>query len=580
MFGKYFSKRKQDDFYLLGEEIKIDKNNISFNNGLSSEKDSLSVCKNRTILATFGFVAVYLIIAGRLFDLCVVPHLNKNEIERKVSQIHNPIRRADIIDRNGTIIATSLPTVNLYANPRKIINPEKAAHELAVALPELDFEATLKKLKNTNSTFVYLKRNLTPSQQYQINYLGIPGLEFENGEKRVYPHKNLFAHIIGSTDIDNEGISGIEKALDERLTASDIPLQLSIDVGIQDTVREHLAEGMKKYQAAGATAVLMDVKTAEIISLVSLPDFDPNTNKVKSERAKFNMATKGVYEPGSVLKIFNTAMSLESGKVKVSDYFDATQPLKLRQNVIKDYRGENRWLSVPEILVYSSNIGSAQMALKVGGSEQRNFLEKIGLFETLDIEVAEKGKPLVPKRWSESTIATVAYGYGLAVSPLHVISGYAAMINGGIYHSPSFIKNGQKGKDGHRVISYNTSKSMRKLMRLVVTDGSGKRANVPGYEVGGKTGTANKLSENGKYVDKLVRTTFVSAFPISDPKYALIVMLDEPKPIKETWGFVTSGWNTVPTASNIISAIAPQLNLKANYDLDEIRKQRIIEASY
>lgn len=220
------------------------------------------------------------------------------------------------------------------------------------------------------------------------------------------------------------------------------------------------------------------------------------------------------------------------------------------------------------------------MALKVGGSEQRNFLEKIGLFETLDIEVAEKGKPLVPKRWSESTIATVAYGYGLAVSPLHVISGYAAMINGGIYHSPSFIKNGQKGKDGHRVISYNTSKSMRKLMRLVVTDGSGKRANVPGYEVGGKTGTANKLSESGKYVDKLVRTTFVSAFPISDPKYALIVMLDEPKPIKETWGFVTSGWNTVPTASNIISAIAPQLNLKANYDLDELRKQRIIEASF
>ena len=580
MFGKYFSKRKQDDFYLLGEEIKIDKNNISFNNSLSCEKDSLTVCKNRTMLATFGFIAVYLIIAGRLFDLCVVPHLNKDKIERKVSQIHNPIRRADIIDRNGTIIATSLPTVNLYANPRKIINPEKAAHELVVALPELNFEATLKKLKNTNSTFVYLKRNLTPSQQYQINYLGIPGLEFENGEKRVYPHKNLFAHIIGSTDIDNEGISGIEKALDERLTASDIPLQLSIDVGIQDTVREHLAEGMKKYQAAGATAVLMDVKTAEIISLVSLPDFDPNTNKVKSERAKFNMATKGVYEPGSVLKIFNTAMSLESGKVKVSDYFDATQPLKLRQNVIRDYRGENRWLSVPEILIYSSNIGSAQMALKVGGSEQRNFLEKIGLFETLDIEVAEKGKPLVPKRWSESTIATVAYGYGLAVSPLHVISGYAAMINGGIYHSPSFIKNGQKGKDGHRVISYNTSKSMRKLMRLVVTDGSGKRANVPGYEVGGKTGTANKLSENGKYVDKLVRTTFVSAFPISDPQYALIVMLDEPKPIKETWGFVTSGWNTVPTASNIISAVAPQLNLKANYDLDEIRKQRIIEASY
>lgn len=578
MFGKYFSRKKDADFYLPGEEIKIE-TSLSFNSCLSTEKDPLAMCKNRMIFAMLGFAAVYLTIALRLFDLCIIPNL-KSETENAPSRFaQNPIRRADIIDRNGTIIATSLPTVNLYANPRKILNPESAAHQLAVALPDLNFEDILRKLKGKGS-FVYLKRNLTPSQQYQINYLGIPGLEFEDGEKRVYPHKNLFAHIIGATNIDNEGLSGIEKAMDERLTSSDIPLQLSIDVGIQDTIRELLAEGMNKFHALGATAVLMDVKTSEIISMVSLPDFDPNTNKVKTERALFNMATKGVYEPGSVLKIFNTAMSLESGKVKVTDRFDATQPLKLKYNTIKDYRGENRWLSVPEILVYSSNIGSAQMALKVGGSEQRNFLEKIGFFEELDIELAEKGKPLVPKRWGDGTIATVAYGYGMAVSPLHVITAYSSVINGGLYHSPSLIKDSAKGKDGHRVISFNTSKAMRKLMRLVVTDGSGKRANVPGYEVGGKTGTANKLSERGKYVDKKVRTTFVSAFPISDPKYALLVMLDEPQPIKETWGFVTSGWNTVPTASKIISAIAPQLNLKANYDLDELRRQRIIEASY
>lgn len=578
MFGKYFSRKKSEDFYLPGEEIKID-SKISFNNSLSREKDPLSTCKNRVVFAMLGFAAVYLTIALRLFDLCIIPNLHSDETVSPAHFAQNPIRRADIIDRNGAIIATSLPTVNLYANPRKVLNPEKAAHQLAMVLPELDFEDTLKKLKHKGS-FIYLKRNLTPSQQYQINYLGIPGLEFENGEKRVYPHKNLFAHIIGTTNIDNEGISGIEKAMDERLTSSDIPLQLSIDVGIQDTIRELLKEGMEKFHAQGATAVLMNVKTSEIISMVSLPDFDPNTNKVKTERALFNMATKGVYEPGSVLKIFNTAMALESGKVKVTDRFDATQPLKLKYNTIKDYRGENRWLSVPEILVYSSNIGSAQMALKVGGSEQRNFLEKLGFFEELDIEVAERGQPLVPKRWGDGTIATVAFGYGVAVSPLHVISGYAAVVNGGVYHSPSFIKDGAKGKDGHRVISFSTSKAMRKLMRLVVTDGSGKRANVPGYEVGGKTGTANKLSDRGKYVDKKVRTTFVSAFPISEPKYALIVMLDEPQPLKETWGFVTSGWNTVPTASKIIAAIAPQLNLKANYDIDELRKQRIIEASY
>ena len=577
MWEKYFSKKGKENFYLPGEEIKLDKSTTF--KSFSCEKDPLSICKNRVWAGMVAFASVYLVIALRLFDLCVIPNLSEEDESSQKSFAASPIRRADIIDRNGTILATSLPTVNLYANPRKVLNPEKAARKLVKVLPELDFDDTVKKLRR-KGTFVYLKRNLTPAQQYQINYLGIPGLEFEDGEKRVYPHKNLFAHIIGTTNIDNEGISGIEKAMNERLTQSDIPLMLSIDTGIQDTIREILKEGMEKFHAEGATAVLMDVNSGEIIAMVSLPDFDPNINRVKNQKALFNMATKGVYEPGSVLKIFNTAMSLESGKVKVSDSFDATQPLKLKYNVIKDYRGENRWLSVPEILVYSSNIGSARMALKVGGNEQRNFLEKIGFFEELDIEVAEKGQPIIPKRWSESTIATVAFGYGVAVSPLHVISGYAAVVNGGIYHSPSLIKDSPKTKEGHRVISYNTSKAMRKLMRLVVTDGSGKRANVKGYEVGGKTGTANKLSERGKYVDKKVRTTFVSAFPISDPKYSLIVMLDEPKALKETWGFVTSGWNTVPTASKIITAIAPQLNLPANPELDELRRNRIIEASY
>lgn len=578
MFGKYFSGKGKEDFYLPGEEIKIDKSS-SFGN-FSCGSDPLLTCKNRLIFSIACFAFAYLTIAVRLFDVCVLPNLN--HVEKTDSELsiytRNRIKRADIVDRNGTIIATSLPTVNLYANPKKVLNAKKAAQELATVLTNMDVDDLYQKLTHKGN-FVYLKRNLTPSQQYQINYLGIPGLEFENGEKRVYPHKNLFAHIVGMTNIDNVGVSGIEKELDERLTQSDIPLVLSIDAGVQDTIRVLLKEGMEKFKAIGATATLIDVNTSEIIAMVSLPDFDPN-GKIEHQSDLFNMATKGVYEPGSVLKIFNTAMSLESGKVKVSDRFDATEPLRLKRNVIKDYRGENRWLSIPEILIYSSNIGSARMALKVGGSEQRSFLEKLNFFDKLNIEVAEKGKPIVPRRWGEETIATVAFGYGLAVSPLHVVSGYAAMINGGVYHDPTLIKDSAKIKNGHRVISYNTSKSMRKLMRLVVTDGSGKRANIPGYEVAGKTGTANKLSENGKYVDKKVRTTFVSAFPISNPKYALIVMLDEPKPLKETFGFVTSGWNSVPTAAKIITAIAPQLNVKANYDIDELRRNRIIEASY
>lgn len=578
MFGKYFFRNKEENFYLPGEEIEIGKS-TSFNS-FKYEKDPLAMCKNRVSFAALSFIVVYLIICLRLFEVCISSNMNNADDDDRHLRAYaqNPIKRADILDRNGTIIATSLPTVNLYANPKKVLNADKAAKDLSRILPDLRYEDIYKKLTK-RSSFVYLKRNLTPSQQYQINKLGVPGLEFENGEKRIYPHKNLFAHLIGKTDIDNNGISGIEKQLNERLTQSDIPLKLSIDSGVQDTIRSHLVEAVKKYNALGATAVLMDVKTSEVVALVSVPDFDPNSPAMPSPAAQFNMATKGVYEPGSVLKIFNAAMSLESGKVKVADSFDATQPLKLKYNVIKDYRGENRWLTVPEIMVYSSNIGSARMALKVGGAEQRQFLEKIGFFKELDYEVAEKGKPIVPKRWEESTIATVAYGYGLAVTPMHVITAFSAVVNGGIYHAPTLVKRSQEDV-GKRVLSYNTSKSMRDLLRLVVVKGSGKRANVLGYEVAGKTGTANKLSENGKYVDKKVRTTFVSTFPVSNPQYALLMMMDEPKATKETWGFVTAGWNTVPTAGKIIAEIAPQLNVKANYDLDELRQHRIIEATY
>ena len=583
MLRNFFSRRKKTSSYFLGQEIKINRGS-SFKNYVH-EDDYVFVARRRVAWGILGFAAIYIAICVRLVDLCVVPNLNKEVIVASVREDEvrafsgKPIKRADIVDRNGTIIATSLPTVNLFAHPNKILDADEAAKKLSRVLPDLRYEDILDKLKR-KSTFIYIKRNLSPSQQYQINALGIPGLEFENGEKRVYPHKNLFAHIIGTTNIDNNGISGIEKELDDRLTQSDIPLELSIDAGVQDTIREILQKGVKKFSALGGTVILMDVKTSEIISLVSFPDFDPNLGKKVSDRALFNFATKGVYEPGSVFKVFNAAMALETGRIKVSDKFDATQPLKLKYNTIKDYRGENRWLSVKEILVHSSNIGSAQMALKIGKTEQQNFVKNLGFMEALDVEVAEKARPIVPKRWGEETIATVSYGYGISVTPLHVVTGFSSIMNGGIYTPPSLIKGANKKEESRRVISFGTSKSMRSLLRSVVVEGSGKRANVTGYEVAGKTGTANKLSENGKYVDKKVMATFISAFPASNPKYALLVMMDEPKATPETFGFVTSGWNSVPVAGEIIEAVAPQLNIKANYDLDEKRKSRIIEATF
>lgn len=576
---KYFSSKKQVKFYTPGEEIGIDKKGLFKH--YSFKNDSFNTCKNRTFFAIFGFICVYLCLSIRLFDVCLSNDFkikSKTIDEAKLHSLSsNPIKRADITDRHGIVLATSLPTVNLYANPKKVLDVEKSAQNLARILPDMLYEDILSKLKS-RAKFVYIKRNLSPSQQYQINALGIPGLEFEEGEKRVYPHKSLFSHLLGSTDIDNYGIMGIERALDERLTSSDIPLKLSVDAGIQDTIKTFLSEGMQQFNASGATAILMDVKTSEIISMVSLPDFDPNDNKMPSPRAQFNFATLGAYEPGSVFKVFNAAMGLESGKIKVSDSFDATKPLKLRYNTIKDYRGENRWLSLPEVLIYSSNIGSAQIALRVGKKQQQEFMKNLGFFSNIDIEIAERAKPIVPKRWGEETVATVAYGYGLSVTPMHLITAFSAIVNGGIYHTPSLL-NKENPDTGHRVVSKKTSAEMIDLLRQVVTTGSGRRANVTGYEVAGKTGTANKLI-NGKYIDKKVMTTFVSTFPASNPQYALLVMLDEPQATKETWGFVTSGWNTVPTTNKIITAIAPQLNIEGNIDLDEKRKFRIIEASF
>ena len=580
MFGNLFS-RKNNDFYRPGEEIKIDKSFSLF--GGTYEKDPLSMCKNRLAFAMFAFLFVFGAIAVRLFDVCILsqtPYVQtaQDDDEHFYALPENPIKRADIVDRNGAIIATSLPTVHLYANPSKIINPQKAAQKLAAVLPDIRYEDILKKLTKKGS-FVYIKRNLSPSQQYQINYLGIPGLEFEDSEKRIYPHKNLFAHLIGSTNIDNLGVSGMEKALDERLRESDIPLKLTIDAGIQDTIRQGLAEGIKRFDALGGVAILMDVNTAEVIAMVSLPDYDPNNINKVSERAMFNFATKGVYEPGSVLKVFNAAFGLDKGNIRLTDRFDATKPLKLKYNTIKDYRGENRWLTLQEILIYSSNIGSAQIALKIGKEKQKEFLKNLGLFDEIShFEVAEKAKPMLPSRWGEETTATVAYGYGISVTPLHIISAFCAVVNGGIFREPTVIAN-DKNRTEKRVMKLSTSQKMRKLLRGVVVEGSGKRANVLGYEVAGKTGTANKLV-NGKYVQKKVMTSFVGTFPASNPKYALMLMMDEPKGSKETWWFTTSGWNTVPTAGKIIATIAPQLNVKANYDLDELRRNRIIEASY
>ena len=532
---------------------------------------AVQTCKQRMGFAVFAFLVAYFVIALKVCAVCL-PHgvkinLPQNHIFHE-QFIESPITRADILDRNGSILATSLPTVNLYANPKKIQNAEDAAEKLSFIFPDLSFKDIYAKLTKPKCSFVMIKHNLSPEQQAEVNALGIPALEFQTSEKRVYLQNNLFAHVVGYTDIDNIGQTGVEKSMHQRLTQSSKPLQLTLDIGIQDAIREELLAALKKFQAARAAAILMDVNTGEVISLVSLPDFNPNLSIPVGDSALFNFITLGKYEPGSVFKTFNTALGLESGKVKLTDKFDATKPIVVQKRKITDFHGENRWLSVGEILTYSSNIGSVRIAERVGKDGQRQFLKNLGFFDMVqDFELPEKTKPHVQseKNWSQITVATVSYGHGISVTPLHIITAFSALVNGGIYHTPTLIKS-DTPKISKRVLSEHTSEQMRPLLRDVVLYGSGKKADVKGYEVGGKTGTANKTLK-GKYLKNTVTNSFLAAFPVSNPKYALLVVIDEPQGIKETFGIRAAGWNAAPTSGKIIAAIAPQLGLKANFDI-------------
>ncbi len=572
-----FSKRNRS-YALPFDNKQVAFNDVSFTENQNVQ--AVLVCKKRMLFAVFLFILVYIVIVSKVFYLCLVNGVVINRFEEvyKEQEIKLPVSRADVIDRNGTIIATSLPTVTLQvAKKPKIENVEKVAAELALIIPDVDYDTILKGLKKQK--YNEIKRNLSPSQQAEVHNLGIPALEFKDNQARIYPHDNLFSHILGFTDIDNNGIGGLEKYMHERLTQSSQPLQLTIDTSIQDTIREELSKAMELYNALGATAIVMDTTNGEIISMVSLPDYNPNVKRPVGDKSMFNFATQGVYEAGSVFKTFNTALGLESKKIKVTDKFDATQPLKFKGVTVKDYRGENRWLSVGEILIYSSNIGSAQIISRIGKEKQREFLVNLGFSERLsEFEVLEKAKPIFPSEhdWREHTMATVSYGYGLSSTPLHIITAFNSLINGGIYYYPTLVKNSNVPAP-RRVISESTSQKMVPLLRDVVIKGSAKKANIEGYQVIGKTGTANKLGEKGKYVEKKVMTSFLAAFPASSPKYSIIVVLDEPKG-DTTHGFVTSGWNAAPTGGNIIKAIAPQLNVQADFNLEEQRQN--IKASF
>lgn len=522
---------------------------------------ALETSRGRLVATAIVFLAAFGLITVRMIDVAV---LDFNPAKpRALSSARTEgleMERTDITDRNGVILATSLPTMSLYAKGNEILDASEAAAKLVSVLPDLNKADVQAKLAGGRQ-FVWLRRNLTPRQQYDVNALGIPGLYFEKGERRVYPHGNLVAHIVGMTDIDNKGIAGIEKRFDQALRGGTDPIKLSIDVRLQTVVRNELMRSVAEYRALGALGMVLDVQTGEMVAMVSLPDYDPNDPPAGQSEALFNRATKGAYEMGSTMKLFNTAMAIESGKFNINSTVDCTKPLVFAGHTIHDDHPLNRWASVADILVHSSNIGSARMALEAGTEFQRAFMGRIGMLHTPAIELPEVGGPLLPNPWREINTVTISFGHGLSVTPLQLVQGTSALVNGGLFHPMTLLaKNATDPIAGDRVIKAKTSDQVRNLMRMVVTEGTGKKADVAGYEVGGKTGTAEK-AVNGSYKKKAVLSSFIAAFPMDNPRYVVLASIDEPQGTKETYGFITAGWNAAPTAGRIIAQVAPLMGL-------------------
>ncbi len=526
-------------------------------------KAAVEIGRNRLVLGGVLFAVAFGAIAVRLVDLALQrPAETAGTVAGAISD-RLSVKRADIVDRNGVLMASSLTTPSLFANPRevrKVLDAADAAKQIVSLLPELNEDDVRAKLE-LDRAFIWLRRGLTPTQQQTIHNAGIPGLYFQREERRIYPQGPLAAHILGFTGMDNEGLTGIEKYSDDLLLNSRQPLRLSIDTRIQHLVRAELSRAVAKFSALGGAGMIIDVRNGETIAMVSLPDYDPNNRSAASEEALFNRNTLGVYEMGSTFKLFTAAMALDAGTTTLKSGYDATHPIRIGRFTITDYHAKARWLSVPEIMVYSSNIGAVKMALDVGTEGQRAFLRKIGMLDTPRLELPEIGSPLVPSPWREVNTMTVSFGHGLSVSPLQMMTGVAALVNGGMLHTPTLVKHSNDAPpEGQRVISERTSQQMRTLMRQIVTEGTGRNADTVAYPVGGKTGTAEKVGNRG-YKKKSLVSSFVGAFPMDDPKFVILVMLDEPQGIKETYGYATGGWVAAPSVRAIVSQAGPLLGL-------------------
>ena len=472
--------------------------------------------------------------------------------------------RGDIIDRDGQPLARTIDAWTIGLWPRKVIgNKLDLARKLAQLMPERD-EATYFAMLRSNKSFFYLRRRASPGVVEAVNAIGEPGLALEREPDRLYPQTSLAAHVIGYTDVDGKGTAGIEWALNDKLSSEASrgqPVQLSISSKVQQALEHELLDAMTHFSAVGAAGIAMDIHSGEVLAMTSLPQLNPNAAGKGSMEARFNRATLGVYELGSTFKPFTVAMAMDSGIIRsMGQIYNCPNQLNVYGRTINDTHPFNRACTVAEIMKESSNIGTAQIAAQLGSRRQKEFLSKMGFLQPVEIELREKGRTLSPgNNWGPLETMTVGYGHGIAVTPLHLASGYAALFNGGIYRPATLLKvdRNHAAAKGHRVFTEDTSYKMRSLLRLVVTKGTGKKADAPGYRVGGKTGSAEKYHNRS-----LLVTTFAGVFPMDEPRYVVVVMLDEPKATAETFGFRTAGWNVAPVVSKTIGRIAPMLGVR------------------
>lgn len=536
---------------------------------------SAASSRNRVVIAMGCFIAVYGVIGGRLIQY----GMTDLEQGRSYGSINrNMAARPDFVDRNGAIMASDIRVASLYGEPRRIIDPDEAVEALTSVLPSVDYKEWHRKL-SSGAGFVWLRREITPKQQAQVLALGIPGIGFRNETRRFYPGGPNASHILGLVDIDNAGISGIEKYVDNQgigalqalgLDASEelAPVKLSIDAGIQHILRDELVTAMEKYKAIAAGAIILNAKTGEVVAMASVPDYDPNNPFNANDKDRLNRMAAGTYEMGSTFKAFTTAMALDSGKVNLNSRFDASKPIKIARFTINDFHGKKRVLTVPEVFIYSSNIGTAKMADVVGIEGHRNFLKKLGLLDMLKTELPETARPLEPKEWKKLNSITISFGHGVTTTPLQTAMAAAALVNGGKLIKPTFLPRTQEEANAmsEQVISAKTSAEMRYLFRLNVEQGSGRNAEVDGFYMGGKTGTAEKVI-NGKYSSNVRFNAFLAAFPIDDPEYVVLTIIDEPKPEEGMTG-ATAGNNAAPMVQSIIRRSASLLGIQPKFHND------------